>query len=250
MIRALDTVEGTRAAAELFRRVWDAPFPQVTAELMRAVEHAGGYVAGAYDGDVLVGASCAFFGRDSTLHSHITGVVPEARARGVGLALKWHQRAWALERGVATVTWTFDPLVRRNAWFNVARLGAVGVAYLVDFYGPMNDALNAGEPSDRLEVHWHLNDPCVLLAAEGAVPQAPADGVVVLDVVDGAPRRVAEAGDRPALVRLPEDVEALRADDPAAARAWRLAVRDVLAPLLAEGRRVDATTRDGCLVVR
>ena len=76
------------------------------------------------------------------------------RARGpaprVGFALKVHQRAWALARGVPAIVWTFDPLVARNAWFNLAKLAALPAAYLEDFYGPMTDAINAGMASDRL----------------------------------------------------------------------------------------------------
>ena len=253
-IRTLDTVAELRGAQELFQQVWRNPVPQVTAELMRAAGHAGCYVAGAYLDDRLVGASFALLGRgsggDVRLHSHITGVLPDVRGRHVGWQLKLHQRAWATERGIALVTWTFDPLVRRNAWFTVARLGAVGVEYLVDFYGPMLDGLNAGEPSDRLLVEWWLSSPRVAAAVGGTPVPAPGDGVVVLDAANGAPDVAGEApGDVAALVALPEDVESLRAADPALARAWRVAVRAALTPLLAAGRRVVAVTADGYLVV-
>lgn len=253
MIRPLDTLDGVRAAQALFQEVWGNPVPQVTAELMRAAEHAGSYVAGAFDGERLVGASFAILslgpGGELRLHSHITGVRPEARGRDVGWVLKQHQRTWALERGIACVTWTFDPLVRRNAWFNLAKLGVVGVEYLVDFYGPMTDGLNAGEPSDRLLVEWHLSSPAVVAAAGGTPVPTPPGGVVVLDDRAGHPYVTGAApGDAPALVRLPADVEALRATDPAAAREWRLAVREVLGALLAGGLRVTAATPDGCLV--
>lgn len=252
-IRTLDTLAGLRAVQALFQEVWRNPVPQVTAELLRAAVHAGCYVAGAYDGSRLVGASFALLaagpGREVRLHSHITGVLPDARGRHVGWELKLHQRAWSLDRGIEVVTWTFDPLVRRNAWFNVAKLGAVGVEYLVDFYGPMSDRLNAGEPTDRLLVEWHLSSPRVVAAVGGTPVPAPEGGVVLLESVDGAPVVVGAAPDgAAALVRLPADVETLRATDPEAARQWRVAVRDVLAPLLADGREVVAVTRDGCLV--
>ncbi|HVF05253.1 MAG TPA: hypothetical protein VNA20_10455 [Frankiaceae bacterium] len=253
-IRALDTLDELRAAQALFQEVWRNPVPQVTAELLRAAEHAGCYVAGAYDGSRLVGASFALLasgpGREVRLHSHITGVLPDARGGNVGWALKLHQRGWSLDRGIEVVTWTFDPLVRRNAWFNVAKLGAVGVGYLVDFYGPMSDGLNAGEPSDRLLVEWHLSSPRVVAAVSGTPVPQPDDGVVVLDEVDAAPVVVGAApAGGVALVRLPADVESLRATDPAAARRWRVAVRDVLAPLLAGGGEVVAVTRAGDLAV-
>lgn len=246
VVRRLDTLAGVRAAEALFSEVWRSPGkPPLSAEVMRAVEHAGGYVTGAYDGDHMLAASSGFLalapdGR-VVLHSHISGVLPEAQGRRVGWALKQHQRAWALERGIETITWTFDPLVRRNAWFNLAKLGAVAVEYLVDFYGPMSDGLNAGEPTDRLFTRWDLLAPSA---------DVPGEGRLLLDERDGQPVVVqtAEAGTT-SLVRLPADIETLRVEAPEAARAWRLAVREVLAPLVAAGGRIPGLTRDGCLVV-
>ena len=241
----LDTLSGVREAADLFRRVWraDPANPPLSADVMRAVEHAGGYVVGAYVGADLVGASSGFLGLDRrrpVLHSHISGV--HQQSRGVGLALKLHQRAWALERGIETITWTFDPLVRRNAWFNLAKLGAVCVEYLVDFYGPMTDGVNAGESSDRLFTRWDLlRDPA---------PAGPSGAVVALAQHDGRPvaGRATPDGHR-LLVQLPEDIEELRGTDPDAARAWRLAVREALVPAFADGYCADGITRDGLLVL-
>ena len=79
--------------------------------------------------------------------------------RNVGYALKLHQRAWALQRGIATITWTFDPLVRRNAYFNLAKLGVRATRYLPNFYGAMQDPINAGDDTDRLLVDWDLASP-------------------------------------------------------------------------------------------
>lgn len=247
-VRGLDTLAGVRAAEALFSEVWRSPGkPPLSAEVMRAVEHAGGYVTGAYDdaSGRMLAASSGFLAMAAdgsvVLHSHISGVLPEAQGRRVGWALKQHQRAWSLERGIETITWTFDPLVRRNAWFNLAKLGAVAVEYLVDFYGPMSDGLNAGEPTDRLFTRWDLLAPPV---------GVPGEGLLLLDERDGLPVVVqrAEAGVR-SLVRLPADIETLRIESPGAARAWRLAVREVLAPLVDVGGRVAGVTREGCLVV-
>src|ERR687886_297223 len=113
-------------------------------------------VAAAITGTRLVAASAGFFTAppECALHSHITGVAPTDAHRGIGFALKLHQRAWALARGVRLVVWTFDPLVARNAWFNLAKLGALPTAYLESFYGAMSDGINAGEESDRVLVDW------------------------------------------------------------------------------------------------
>ncbi|NED67426.1 GNAT family N-acetyltransferase, partial [Streptomyces sp. SID10244] len=111
----------------------------VSVDMLRALSHAGNYVAGAYVGDRLAGGSVGFFAAPvgHTLHSHITGVSRIGRGHNVGHALKMHQREWAVARGLQTITWTFDPLVARNAYFNVAKLGAVPVAYHRDFYGEL-----------------------------------------------------------------------------------------------------------------
>ena len=213
---------------------------------MRAVEHAGGYVVGAYVGGVLVGASSGFLGMDEAaqpvLHSHISGVLDQGR--GVGMAMKLHQRAWALSRGIAAIKWTFDPLVRRNAWFNLVKLGATGVEYLPDFYGAMTDGVNGGEGSDRLFTRWDLTAP-----AGG--PLDAAGAVLLVDDVGGAPRPngLGGADASTLMLRLPADVESMRSSAPATASAWRLAVRRVLVPAFADGFTVRGMTQDACLVL-
>jgi predicted GNAT superfamily acetyltransferase len=247
-VLALDTLAAVRDAAALFSRVWktDAATPPLAAEVMRAVEHAGGYVVGAYAGDVLVGASSGFLGIGAdgrpVLHSHISGVL--SQGRGVGFALKLHQRAWALDRGIGAITWTFDPLVRRNAWFNLVKLGATGVEYLPDFYGPMTDGVNGGDSSDRLFTRWDLT------RAPGGPVDAP-EAVLLLDDVGGEPRPASRtSGDGELLtLRLPADVEALRRTSPTTARAWRTGVRQVLVPAFADGFHVRGMTTDACLVL-
>jgi predicted GNAT superfamily acetyltransferase len=246
-IRAISEIADLESAFALFDEIWHpAPDnPPVTVEIMRALATEGGYVAGAFEADRLVGASIGFCGppRERTLHSHIAGVSEAARGRSVGRALKLHQRAWALERGIGYITWTFDPLVRRNAWFNLVRLGARPVRYLEDFYGGMTDEINAADLSDRLLVSWDL---------EGS-PVAPApvgDGLVALSAAaDGFPD--ATGSWAPVLlVGLPEDVETLRRASPDAARAWRLAVRETLGSLMAAGAQVVGFDKDGGYVVR
>jgi predicted GNAT superfamily acetyltransferase len=245
-IREISEIVDLESAFAVFDEIWHpAPDnPPVTVEVMRALATEGGYVAGVFDADLLVGASVGFCGppRERSLHSHIAGVSAAVRGRSVGRALKLHQRAWALDRGIAHITWTFDPLVRRNAWFNLARLGAVPVRYMPNFYGGMSDAINADDESDRLLVRWDLE------AAAGAAPGA-GGGVVALTVSpDGFP----EVTGRSApvlLVGLPADIESLRGEAPDTARAWRFAVRDTLGTLMAAGGRVVGFDRDGGYVV-
>ncbi|SDP41291.1 Predicted acetyltransferase, GNAT superfamily [Klenkia soli] len=253
-VRTITAVPDLAAVAGLLGAIWQrADSPPLSTELLRALATAGSYVAGAYDGDDLVGACVGFFAEPAagSLHSHIAGVSGAVRGRSVGFALKVHQRAWALARGVGEITWTYDPLVARNAWFNTGKLGAAAVAYLPDHYGGMQDALNAGDETDRLLVRWDLAAPQVVAACRGGAPGAavpPGAAVALGCSPDGAP--VPGRTDAPVLlVAVPRDVEALRRTDPALAARWRSAVRSVLHPVLADGGRITGFDRAGRYVL-
>jgi predicted GNAT superfamily acetyltransferase len=241
VVRELHQPGHLLAVQRLFEEVWrpaEGDPPPVTAGLLRALAHSGAYVVGAFARTRMVGASAGFFTAppDPVLHSHITGVAPGGQRRGIGFALKVHQRAWALARGVPEVVWTFDPLVARNAWFNLAKLGALPTEYLEDFYGPMTDAINAGMASDRLLLAWRLDDPAVAAACAGRPRQpgpVPAEAALAVGP-DLEP--VAAETDAPAVtVALPPDVERLA---PERRRAWRAAVRQALGGRLAAGAAV------------
>jgi predicted GNAT superfamily acetyltransferase len=241
VVRELHQPGHLLAVQRLFEEVWrpaEGDPPPVTAGLLRALAHSGAYVVGAFAGTRMVGASAGFFTAppDAVLHSHITGVAPGGEHRGIGFALKVHQRAWALARGVPEVVWTFDPLVARNAWFNLAKLGALPTAYLEDFYGPMTDAINAGMASDRLLLSWRLDDPAVAAACAGR-PRQPAPVAAEAALAVGPDLEpVAASTDAPAVtVALPPDVERLA---PERRRAWRAAVRRALGDRLADGATV------------
>jgi predicted GNAT superfamily acetyltransferase len=244
-VRSLVDMDDMTRAADLLAEIWGYPPGQLpmTPELLRALAHAGNYVAGAFASDALVGASAGFFGRhggqdhggrDVFLHSHITGVAPELQGRDIGYQLKQHQRRWALERGVDVVEWTFDPLIRRNAYFNLARLGAKVVAYERNLYGSMRDAMNAGEETDRAVVRWDLRAP-----ATGAPDGSTATVILAADD-DGAP--VPSSSDAPVLrAWIPEDY----GRDRVALKGWRLAVRDTVGTALGRGYVAVHMTRDG-----
>jgi predicted GNAT superfamily acetyltransferase len=177
-VRELRELADLDQVYRLYDSIWrpDPKNPPVTTELLRALTKAGNYVGGAYDGDTLIGACVGFFGAPAevTMHSHVAGVSGTARGRNVGFALKLHQRAWALERGVTAISWTFDPLIRRNAYFNLTKLAALPTEYLTNFYGLMADGINNGDDSDRLLVRWQLDDPAVVAAAHRPTTTATA----------------------------------------------------------------------------
>lgn len=258
-IRALAEVADLTAVSRLFDSIWrPAPGnPLVTTELLRAMVSAGNYVAGAFDGPELLGACFGFFGEPAKrgLHSHIAGVATAGHGRGIGFALKLHQRAWALRQGVSVISWTFDPLVRRNAHFNLTKLAARPAHYLPDFYGPMSDGINGTGDTDRLMVAWDLASPPVRAAAAGRPDRADAaalraGGAAVALAVGPDAHPVTGSVDAPVvLVAVPPDIEALRRADPELGRAWRVALREVLGGLLAEGASVTGFDRAGWYVL-
>lgn len=215
---------------DVFDAVWGSAPPVATTELLTAMAHAGGYVALARAADgTAVGASLGLLARHDgrpALHSHVTGLVDAARRTGLGRMLKLHQRAWAIEHGLACIVWTFDPLVRRNAWFNLEVLGAEASEYLPSFYGTMSDAINAGDRSDRLLVVWDLLRPLRNQDEIGTTP-----------------------GRTDTLVATPDDVVALRASDPSTVATWRDEVATGLRTALDDGRPIRGFTSDGHYVI-
>nr|WP_246286203.1 GNAT family N-acetyltransferase [Microbacterium pseudoresistens] len=186
----------------------------IDAGTMRALQQSGNYVVGLFDDDAeerMVGASIAFFGEPGRrmMHSHITALLPEYRGRGWGRELKEHQRQWAFSREVGKITWTFDPLVARNAHFFLTVLGARVTGYAVNQYGIFGGG-DAGDESDRLDAEWALAD----------IASTPADEEVA------------------ATLEIPSDVETMRVDDPAAAQDWRMRLRAEMDDLLGRGLHI------------
>ncbi|HET7745481.1 MAG TPA: GNAT family N-acetyltransferase [Gaiellaceae bacterium] len=254
VVRSLDTVPELEACSRLIEHIWDDGEPKAPTTLLRALSHAGSFVAGAYSGGELVGVSFGFYGLDDSevhLHSHITGVDPEFQSRSIGFALKQFQRSWALNQGVGTIQWTADPLVRGNAYFNLVKLGATIVGYHDDFYGALRDRLNAGGESDRVVVRWELLDERSLRAAgRCTVKPVLGEGSVILRADgDGRPTLCPDGHGETLHAWLPRDIVKLREEQPDCARAWRRAVRETVGRSLARGYRAETITRDGWLVL-
>lgn len=258
-IRDLLDPEQIARASSLFDEVWEVTNSPslLPTNLARAMSHAGSYFAGAFAGEVMVGAVLGFVGFRGGihLHSHVLGVLPTAERGGVGFALKQHQRAWALSHGLATVSWTFDPLVRRNAYFNLCKLGAELSDYYIDFYGEMNDGLNAGDDSDRALVRWRLNTKRAIAASQRQLEEPDigsllsAGGTVALDESsDGAPVSSGGRGDV-LLCRIPPDIVALRQTNPNLARSWRKALRDSLGTAISDGYLATGISKSGWYVL-
>jgi predicted GNAT superfamily acetyltransferase len=258
-IHEVDQPPELAAIANLYDEIWRPNTnPLVSPELLRALNKAGNYVAAAFDDGKLVGACVGFFTAPvhSALHSHIAGVSATVLGRHVGYALKLHQRAWALRHDVRLVEWTFDPLVARNAYFNIVKLAGRPAEYLPNFYGGMDDGINGDDDTDRLLVRWALTDPRVVSACAGRRESADvtalrAHGAATALRRGGRGEPVTGPSDAATvLVAVPHDVAVLRAGDRALAKEWRAAVREVLGGLLAGGARVTGFDRGGWYVVR
>ena len=202
----------------IFDKTWamDAG-TEITPNLLQAMIHSGAYLSGAFVDGECVGAAFAFPATTGGLHlhSHMTAVLDSFRDKGIGYALKVDQYKWAKQNNYKEITWTFDPLVARNAKLNVLKLGVDISAYYPNFYGDMPDELNAGDESDRVMAS---------LKVVGDVP---------------TPRRAISTPDKSAvLIAIPDDIVAIRGKDLAENLRWRRSVRDEFVSALARGGKV------------
>ena len=190
---------------------------EITPNLLQAMIHSGAYLSGAFVDGECVGAAFAFPATTGGLHlhSHMTAVLDSFRDKGIGYALKVDQYKWAKLNNYKEITWTFDPLVARNAKLNILKLGVDISAYYPNFYGDMPDELNAGDESDRV------------MASLKVVGDAP------------TPRTVISTPDKSAvLIAIPEDIVMIRGKDLAENLRWRRSVRDEFVSVLARGGKV------------
>ena len=161
------------SCVRLQREVWSLADVEITSTIqLIATTWAGGLVhlAETAAGEA-VGFAYAFpalRGGVAHLHSDMLAVRPEHQKRGVGLKLKWAQRADALQARVTVITWTYDPLQALNANLNLRRLGAIGTEFVENFYGVTTSELHHGLPTDRLLARWDLDAPRVQQLAQGA----------------------------------------------------------------------------------
>jgi predicted GNAT superfamily acetyltransferase len=205
-LRELTTEPNLKLARNLFDAIWIGNLgTEITPNLLQAMVHSGSYLSGAFIENKIVGAAFAFPATNNGLHlhSHMTAVLDEYRDQGVGYELKIDQWNWAKKNKYSHLSWTFDPLVRRNAKLNIVKLGVDISAYYPNFYGAMPDALNAGDESDRLMVSWStdIDEP----KARELITHPKPDDI---------------------LIKIPEDIVAIRSKNQSESMNWRRQVRD------------------------
>ncbi len=289
-LHILESPQEMEAIEALQRVVWPGSETDVVpAHILLAMAHNGGLAIGAFAGEyesdspgeellendpvasppgALVGFVFGFPGLYTTPDgpmlkhcSHMLAIHPDYRNQGLGFLLKRAQWQMVRYQGVDRITWTYDPLLSKNAHLNITRLGAVCSTYLKEAYGEMRDALNTGLPSDRFQVDWWVNtkrvdrrlshkarlplDLAHFLAAGAEIINPSQRGVAnwprpgpLPALGDLAPPQTLAGeeggrrqGDTLILVEIPADFQGLRSAEPALALEWRMHTRQIFETL-------------------
>ncbi|HEY44203.1 MAG TPA: hypothetical protein G4O11_09500 [Anaerolineae bacterium] len=182
--------------------------------------------------------------------SHQLGVHPDYRNRSIGYRLKLAQRRAVLEQGLQLATWTYDPLLSLNGYFNVRRLGVVCNRYIRDAYGSMRDGLNVGLPSDRFDVDWWVDSSRVIERVEerSRLPELSdyqKQGAVVLNPAHRGekglvypPDHFSSPENTLALVEIPSDFLRLKDIDFELAQVWKFQTREIFESAFAADYKV------------
>jgi predicted GNAT superfamily acetyltransferase len=217
-------------------------------EVLAAAQKVGGVVIGTLIDGKVVGFIFAFLGQyhGRLVHwSHLMAVEAPHRDHGYGFRMKQLHRRIALERGLKSVIWTFDPLQSRNARLNISRLGAWPDEYVLDCYGTFPGPPEKGLPSDRWLANWRIATARVEKRLGGEMPSFdpalprvnetrvndqgfPQNRTIRLDLVA---RRV--------LVEIPSQTDAMRSQALSLAHRWRLETRRIFQHFLSAGYRVE-----------
>jgi len=251
VIRPLASIADYDEALALQDETWGAGFSdRVPAAILRVAQKVGGVSAAAFDADgQMLGFVFGLTGvRDGRLvhWSDMLAVREHARGKHLGERLKIYQRDVLRDIGVQTMFWTFDPLVARNAHFNLNRLGAGIADYVPNFYGANTGSILHGDlPTDRLVAEWELTAGTTAPARSANGTAGRSDDVPRTSIVDGGqPRGIVPLPDAPRVrVPIPRDIETVLSSDAAVALSWRLATRDAIMHYLARGYRVTAFHR-------
>lgn len=260
-IHILETPQQAGWVEDLQRLVWPGSDTEIVpAHVMLTAAHNGGVLIGAfetqsdgaerqqttYEPSGLVGFVFGFPGLYQTPDgprlkhcSHMLGVHPAYQDRGIGFRLKRAQWQMVRKQGIDLITWTYDPLLSRNARLNIANLGGVCNTFLPNEYGELRDCLNAGQPTDRFQIDWwveskrvaqHLSntkraslDLAHFLAADVPIANPTQLNHAGLPVPPDHTDLPDPAGEKPALllIEIPADYQALKNADMNLALAWR-----------------------------
>ncbi|MBM3463436.1 MAG: GNAT family N-acetyltransferase [Armatimonadetes bacterium] len=244
-VRSLVEIKEFEACVALQKHTWGENFSDLLpVSVFIVLRRIGGIIVGAFQDQALVGFCVSYpgwEGDERVQWSDMAAVRADLRGQGVGFQLKQRQREIAREQECARIVWTYDPLESRNAWFNLARLGARVRSYEKCFYGELDGPLVGGVDSDRLIVDWDVRctgpeapeyhgEPIALSSAE--TPDGPSPRMPVFDL--DAPRLWLE---------IPLDFQSVKAHDLRLAAIWRRHLREAMLHYLGRGWRVDGFCR-------
>jgi predicted GNAT superfamily acetyltransferase len=244
-VRRLKNPEEYRMVTETEVSVWGVmDYTSVVAHhVLIAADRRGGLVLGAFEKDTgrMVGFVFGFpaISPDGKLYhySHMTGVVPEYRYKGLGYILKLMQREYVLKQGLDLIAWTYDPLQSPNARFNIGKLGVIVRKFYINYYGELRDSINIGMPTDRFEAEWWIKSKLVEDKLKSLLKPPTLDtliklgGEVVTNVEFSNNLPVLtnynlDINSKLVLIEIPEDLNKLRSDNNLLLK-WRLGLREV-----------------------
>jgi predicted GNAT superfamily acetyltransferase len=245
-VRELKNLEECRQCERIQALTWGAT--GVTCEAMIAAAKYGGVLIGTLIEGKVVGFIFAFLAQyhGHLAHwSHMMAVEPKYRDQGFGFKMKMVHRRVALDRGIKSICWTFDPLQSRNARLNITRLGAMAEEYVPDCYGRFPSLLEKGLPSDRWVTNWRISTARVEKRLRGefpafdpALPQVNGTRMNALGFPQNCAIRL-DLSARRLLVETPTQTDAMRTKAMPLARRWRLDARRIFQNYLAKGYRVE-----------
>ncbi|MGV3617396.1 MAG: GNAT family N-acetyltransferase [Fimbriimonas sp.] len=223
---------------QIQQTIWQGPVSEtMPGHALLVMAKTGGLVLLARNEDgTIIGFLMALLAEDriskeNYLNMHMVGVLPEFQSGGVAYALHEASRAIALERGMRKMTWTFDPLICRNANLYLRKVGAVVDTFIPNEYGIIQSELYGLVRSDRFGATWYL-------AHDYREPFSP-DADLQLGHRDGAPvlYDLEPVRDRQQILTIPPDILGLRKRDPALALEWQTTIKVAIERLLAAGFR-------------
>ncbi|WP_163971133.1 GNAT family N-acetyltransferase [Oceanobacillus halotolerans] len=245
-IRQLTSMDEMKDMQVVEETVWQMP-PTPVHQTYTALNN-GGIILGAFDGEKMIGFLYSFAGFDGEkpyLCSHMLGILPEYRKDGLGRKMKLKQAAIAKEKGYSMITWTFDPLESLNAYLNIHKLGAIGAHYKENHYGSMNDGLNQGLPTDRIQIEWNMDDTFTS-------PNLSLDtNKLLVDVNENGVPKVSErftsdfTGDQHSwFVPIPTHFQDIKKENIERAKQWRYETRRIFQALFQHGYVAKNVIRD------
>jgi predicted GNAT superfamily acetyltransferase len=244
-IRRLKDPEEYRMVSDTEIKVWGLLDYSgiVVHHVLIAADRRGGLVLGAFEKDTgkMIGFVFGFpaISLDGKLYhySHMTGVIPEYRYKGLGYLLKLMQRDCVLKQNIDLIAWTYDSLQSSNAKFNISKLGIIVRKFYINYYGELKDSINFGMPTDRFEAEWWIKSKLVESKLKGSLKppslniltKVGADIVTKVEFANNLPILTSynlNSNSKLVLIEIPEDLSKLRINNDLINK-WRLGLREI-----------------------